>query len=105
MKDVISHLPGAFVATVLGIQTVAYANAQNGTTPLAFEVAAERVEALGVTQLLDRIDDRFALLAGGDRLAPQRQRSLAAMVENDRAATAHNAAEYATGAVSIEVSL
>ena len=49
--------------------------------PLAIELAAARVEALGVGQLLDRLDDRFALLAGGDRLAPSRQRSLAAAVE------------------------
>jgi predicted ATPase/DNA-binding CsgD family transcriptional regulator len=49
--------------------------------PLAIELAAARVEALGVTQLLDRIDDRFALLASSDRTAPSRQRSLAATVE------------------------
>jgi predicted ATPase/class 3 adenylate cyclase/DNA-binding CsgD family transcriptional regulator len=49
--------------------------------PLAIELAAARVEALGVAQMLDRIDDRFALLAGGDRTAPDRQRSLAATVE------------------------
>ena len=49
--------------------------------PLAIELAAARVEALGVAQLLDRLGDRFALLAGGDRLAPSRQRSLAATVE------------------------
>ena len=49
--------------------------------PLAIELAAARVEALGVTQLLDRIDDRFGLLVGGDRLAPSRQQSLAATVE------------------------
>ena len=49
--------------------------------PLAIELAAARVESLGVGQLLDRIDDRFALLAGGDRLAAPRQRSLAATVE------------------------
>ena len=48
--------------------------------PLAIELAAARVEALGVTQLLDRLDDRFALLTSGDRLAPDRQRSLGAMV-------------------------
>jgi predicted ATPase/class 3 adenylate cyclase/DNA-binding CsgD family transcriptional regulator len=48
--------------------------------PLAIELAAARVETLGVTQLLDRIDDRFALLAGGDRAAPSRQKSLAATV-------------------------
>jgi predicted ATPase/DNA-binding CsgD family transcriptional regulator len=49
--------------------------------PLAIELAAARVEALGVSQLLDRLDDRFALLKGGDRLAPPRQRSLADAVE------------------------
>ena len=49
--------------------------------PLAIELAAARVEALGVGQLLDRLDDRFALLAGADRLAASRQRSLAATVE------------------------
>jgi predicted ATPase/DNA-binding CsgD family transcriptional regulator len=49
--------------------------------PLAIELAAARVEALGVAQLLDRIDDRFALLEAGDRLAAARQRSLAAAVE------------------------
>ena len=49
--------------------------------PLAIELAAARVEALGVSQLLDRLDDRFNLLAGGDRLAPSRHQSLAATVE------------------------
>jgi predicted ATPase/DNA-binding CsgD family transcriptional regulator len=49
--------------------------------PLAIELAAARVEALGVRQLLERLDDRFVLLAGGDRLAAGRHRSLAATVE------------------------
>jgi predicted ATPase len=49
--------------------------------PLAIELAAARVEALGVTQLLHRLDDCFGLLDAGDRLAPGRQRSLAATVE------------------------
>ena len=49
--------------------------------PLAIELAAARVEALGVAQLLDRIEDRFALLVAGDRTAADRQRSLAATVE------------------------
>jgi predicted ATPase len=48
--------------------------------PLAIELAAARVDALGVAQLLDRIDDRFGLLTDGDRLAEERQRSLAAAV-------------------------
>jgi predicted ATPase len=46
--------------------------------PLAIELAAARVEALGAAQLLDRLDDRFGLLTAGDRLAAGRQRSLAA---------------------------
>jgi predicted ATPase/DNA-binding CsgD family transcriptional regulator len=49
--------------------------------PLAIELAAAQVEALGVTGLLDRIADRFRLLVGADRLAPSRQQSLAATVE------------------------
>jgi len=48
--------------------------------PLAIELAAARVDALGVTQLLDRIGDRFGLLADGDRLAQDRHRSLAGAV-------------------------
>jgi predicted ATPase/class 3 adenylate cyclase/DNA-binding CsgD family transcriptional regulator len=49
--------------------------------PLAIELAAARVEALGVGPLLDRLDDQFSLLAGGNRLAPARHRSLTATVE------------------------
>jgi predicted ATPase len=49
--------------------------------PLAIELAAARVEALGAVQLADRLDDRFALLTAGDRLAPGRHQSLAATVE------------------------
>src|ERR1700749_2022024 len=37
--------------------------------PLAIELAAARVEALGLAQLLDRLDDQFILLARAD-LAP-----------------------------------
>ena len=48
--------------------------------PLAIELAAAQVETLGVTGLLGRLDGRLALLAGADRLAPPRQRSLAAAV-------------------------
>jgi predicted ATPase/class 3 adenylate cyclase/DNA-binding CsgD family transcriptional regulator len=49
--------------------------------PLAIELAAARVEGLGVGPLLDRLDDQFNLLAGANRLAPARHRSLAATVE------------------------
>jgi non-specific serine/threonine protein kinase len=49
--------------------------------PLAIELAAARAEALGVAQLLGLLDDRLALLAGGDRLAAGRHRSLAAAAQ------------------------
>ena len=56
--------------------------------PLAIELAAARVEALGLAQLLDRLDDRFVLLdragrqpAAGRRPAAGRHRSLAATAD------------------------
>jgi predicted ATPase/DNA-binding CsgD family transcriptional regulator len=49
--------------------------------PLAIELAAARVEALGVDQLADRLDDQLQLLTSADPLAPARQRSLAATAE------------------------
>ncbi|MCO1660556.1 BTAD domain-containing putative transcriptional regulator [Pseudonocardia humida] len=48
--------------------------------PLALELAATRVRALGVHQLVDRLDDRFRLLAAGHRDAPARQRTLHAVI-------------------------
>ena len=70
-----------FTLTDEGARQVARLVARLDGMPLAIELAAARVEALGVTGLLDRLDDRFALLAGADRLAPSRHRSLAATVE------------------------
>ena len=49
--------------------------------PLAIELAAARVEALGLDQLLDRLDDQFTLLTSSARTAPARHRSLAATVD------------------------
>ena len=49
--------------------------------PLAIELAAARVETLGVAQLLESLDGRLGLLAGGDRRAAGRHRSLAAAAQ------------------------
>jgi predicted ATPase/DNA-binding SARP family transcriptional activator len=49
--------------------------------PLALELAAGRVRALGVHGVLARLDDRFRLLAGGPRGAPARQRTLRAVID------------------------
>lgn len=44
--------------------------------PLAVELAAGRLRALSPGQLLERLDDRFRLLTGGDRNALPRHRTL-----------------------------
>ncbi|CAL9368580.1 ATP-binding protein [Streptomyces sp. enrichment culture] len=44
--------------------------------PLALELAAGRLPALTVQQVLDRLDDRFRLLTGGTRGAPARHQTL-----------------------------
>ncbi|OEJ97070.1 ATP-binding protein [Streptomyces thermolilacinus] len=44
--------------------------------PLALELAAGRLPALTVQQVLDRLDDRFRLLTGGMRGAPARHQTL-----------------------------
>jgi predicted ATPase len=49
--------------------------------PLALELAATRVRALGVRGLVDRLDDRFRLLATGHRGAPPRHQTLMAMID------------------------
>ncbi|TMR21657.1 tetratricopeptide repeat protein [Nonomuraea turkmeniaca] len=49
--------------------------------PLALELAATRVRALGVRGLADRLDDRFRVLTAGMRDAPERQRTLRAMID------------------------
>jgi predicted ATPase/DNA-binding CsgD family transcriptional regulator len=49
--------------------------------PLAIELAAARVEALGITGLVDRIDDVLRLLAGKHILSADRHKSLAAVAD------------------------
>ncbi|MBC2878670.1 MULTISPECIES: AfsR/SARP family transcriptional regulator [Streptomyces] len=49
--------------------------------PLALELAATRVRALGVKELAARLGDRFRVLASGSRGAPARQQTLRAMID------------------------
>lgn len=48
--------------------------------PLAIELAAVRLRTLGLDQLVERLNDRFRLLVGGSRTAPQRHRTLEATI-------------------------
>ncbi|MFF5366828.1 BTAD domain-containing putative transcriptional regulator [Streptomyces sp. NPDC013187] len=49
--------------------------------PLALELAATRVRALGIRELHDRLDDRFKVLDSGYRDAPSRHRTLRATLD------------------------
>lgn len=49
--------------------------------PLAIELAAARTKVLSVEQLNERLNDRFRLLTGGSRAAPQRQQTLRSLVD------------------------
>jgi len=49
--------------------------------PLATELAAARVRVMSVAEIAGRLDDRFAVLRGGARDAPQRHRTLHAVID------------------------
>jgi predicted ATPase len=49
--------------------------------PLAIELAAARVRAMSVEEIDRRLEDRFTLLRGGDRSAPDRHQTLLAVIE------------------------
>lgn len=49
--------------------------------PLAIELAAARIRALSLRQIVDSLQDRFRLLTGGARTAMRRQQTLRASVD------------------------
>lgn len=49
--------------------------------PLAIELAVGRLRSLSADQLLERLDDRYALLTGGSRAALPRQQTLRALID------------------------
>jgi predicted ATPase/DNA-binding SARP family transcriptional activator len=49
--------------------------------PLAIELAAARIKALSAEEMLQRLDRRLALLTGGPRNAPTRQRTMRATID------------------------
>jgi predicted ATPase/DNA-binding SARP family transcriptional activator len=49
--------------------------------PLAVELAAARVRAMSVVEIARRLEDRFGLLRGGARDAPERHQTLEAVVD------------------------
>ena len=70
-----------FAVTTESAQAVVAVCALLDGLPLALELAAARVRALSVDQLLGRLEDRFRLLTGGSRTALERHQTLRAAVD------------------------
>ena len=70
-----------FVVTDHNAAVVAEICARLDGLPLAIELAAARVRALSLTEILDSLHDRFRLLTGGARTAVRRQQTLRASVD------------------------
>ncbi len=70
----------AVSADVVGNGEVAEICRRLDCLPLAVELAAARVKALALPALLERLEQRLPLLAGGSRSAPERQRTLRATI-------------------------
>src|SRR5581483_6432893 len=49
--------------------------------PLAIELAAAKIRAMSVEEIDRRLENRFALLRGGDRSAPDRHQTLLAVID------------------------
>ena len=49
--------------------------------PLAIELAAAKVRAMSVQEIDRRLENRFVLLRGGDRSAPDRHQTLLAVID------------------------
>jgi non-specific serine/threonine protein kinase len=70
-----------FALNAENIRTVASICSQLAGLPLAIELIAARVKTLSVEQIAARLDDRFALLTSGSRIAPSRQQTLRATLD------------------------
>jgi predicted ATPase/tetratricopeptide (TPR) repeat protein len=49
--------------------------------PLALELAAAKVRSMSVAEITRRLENRFALLRGGSRVAPERHQTLLAVID------------------------
>jgi predicted ATPase/DNA-binding CsgD family transcriptional regulator len=75
------HARPDFVVTNDNAEVVAEICGRLDGLPLAIELAAARVRALSLTEILDSLHDRFRLLTGGARTAVRRQQTLRASVD------------------------
>jgi predicted ATPase/DNA-binding SARP family transcriptional activator len=70
-----------FALTADTAPAVAQVCSRLGGIPLALELAAARVRAMTLVQMVARLDDHLSLLTDGSRAAPSRQRTLRATLD------------------------
>ena len=75
------HARPDFTVTDDNAATVAEICARLDGLPLAIELAAARIRALSLTEIVESLHDRFRLLTGGARTAVRRQQTLRASVD------------------------
>ena len=75
------HARADFTVTDVNVAAVDEICRRLDGLPLAIELAAARVRALSLTEILDTLHDRFRLLTGGARTAVRRQQTLRASVD------------------------
>jgi predicted ATPase/class 3 adenylate cyclase len=74
------HMPG-FQITDANAKTVSRICRRLDGIPLAIELAAPRLRVMNVTQLADRLAERFRVLTGGNRNALPHHQTLRALIE------------------------
>src|SRR5512141_2324321 len=70
-----------FALNTENIRAVVSICSQLDGLPLAIELIAASVKTLSIEQIAARLDDRFALLTSGSRIAPSRQQTLRATLD------------------------
>lgn len=70
-----------FAVTPKCLDTIADICRRLDGIPLGIELAASRVRLLSLSQIAERLSDRFSMLTIGDRSAPARQRTLRAVID------------------------
>ncbi len=80
-NDRARHARPDFTLTDDNAATVGEICARLDGVPLAIELAAARVRALSLSEILESLHDRFRLLTGGARTAVRRQQTLRASVD------------------------
>lgn len=79
--DRASAVKPEFKLTESNLMTVAKLCRELDGIPLAIELAAARIKILPVEKILEKLDNRFALLTGGKRTSLPRQQTLKALID------------------------